>query len=160
MRICSTFKVFIVSNCLFMLKEAGSSQANIQHRTLIIRYGNFRETYLCSCSCERHEIPLRHFVREALESLSCHFAPHSGAVSFKTLFHLFIWTVMDSWISAGGRLGRASPQAAERESFWFLLLLGEMGNCAISGSVPFCSGNLNKRWIISALHPSWNVLHI
>ena len=46
MRICSTFKLFIVSNCLFMLKEAGSSQANIQHRTLIIRYGNFQRNIL------------------------------------------------------------------------------------------------------------------
>ena len=59
----------------------------------------------------------------------------------------------------GGPHFRPLLAGKERESFPFLLLLllllhREMGNCAISGSVPFCSGNLNKRWIISALHPS------
>ena len=35
MKICSTFRLFIVSNCLFMLKEAASSQATTGNLDLV-----------------------------------------------------------------------------------------------------------------------------
>ena len=77
--------------------------------------------------CQGHKFPLWRFVRGALESLSCHFAPPQWCgVSLKTLFHLFIWAALpwgwmwrfiwdaflgiwiDRWIHGSGPGGRPS----------------------------------------------------